>query len=308
MERHRTHGGIVVGVDGSNSAQRALHWAAEEAVRRGTNLVVLHAWSVPDSVRPDHLDPAMFEAAGRTILKAATAILAGQGHVTPPVRSLLIHDDAAPALLRAAQDAGLLVVGSRGRGGFVGLLLGSVSRRCVEHAPCPIAVVPSGSEPAGDGRVVVGVDGSQPSYDALHWAVAEAVDRNARLDVVNAYHYHLRVTPFVPVAAVDRDELDKASRALLEEMVAGALGRGEPQPPDVQLIACASPAARALLETADGADLLVVGSRGRGASRGTLLGSVSQQCVHHASCPVVVVHPRRAICGDDRPKAGAGGG
>jgi nucleotide-binding universal stress UspA family protein len=296
MDRNHNAGRIVVGIDGSKPSQRALQWAAETAVRHGSSLDVVHAWKMPYSFHDEvkHFDVAAFKAEAQTVLDDAIASLAGLGRVVPSCRSLVVHeDDAALALLGAAEDAELLVVGSRGRGGFAGLLLGSVSRRCLEYAPCPVAVVPPGWEPDGDGRVVVGIDGSQPSYRALHWAVNEAVSRNARLDVVNASHYHLPVAPpFGLIVAADRDELDKASRRLLEEMVGGALRRGEARPPDVELIASPSSAARALLETADGADLLVVGSRGRGAFRGMLLGSVSQQCVHHARCPVVVVHPQ----------------
>jgi nucleotide-binding universal stress UspA family protein len=296
MERNHNDGRIVVGVDGSTPSQRALQWVAEEAVRHGSSLEMVHAWKAPYSFddQVKHFDVAPFKAEAQAVLDDAMANLAGLGRVVPACRSLVVHeDDAALALLGAAEDAELLVVGSRGRGGFAGLLLGSVSRRCLEHAPCPVAVVPPGWEPDGDRRVVVGIDGSEPSYGALHWAVNEAVSRNARLDVVNASHYLPVAPPFGLVVAADRDELDKASRRLLEEMVGGALRRGEARPPDVELIASPSSAARALLETADGADLLVVGSRGRGAIQGMLLGSVSEHCVHHASCPVVVVHPRQ---------------
>ena len=297
MERNHNDGRIVVGVDGSNSALRALRWAAEEAVHHCSSLDLVHAWKVPYSIHDDvkHFDVAPFKAKAQTILDNAMATLAGLVPAAPACRSSLVHeDDAAVALLDAAEDAALLVVGSQGRGGLAGLLLGSVSRRCLEHAPCPVTVVPPDWEPNGDGRVVVGIDGSQPSYGALHWAVNEAVRRNARLDVVNAYRYRLPVAPFGVVVDVDRDELDKASRALLEAMVDGALRRGEARQPDVQLIASPSSAARALLDTADGADLLVVGSRGRGPFRGMSVGSVGQQCVRHASCPVVVVRQRPA--------------
>jgi nucleotide-binding universal stress UspA family protein len=296
MERNDNDGRIVVGVDGSKPSQRALQWAAGEAVRHGSSLDVVHAWKAPYSFHDEvnHFDVAPYKAEAQAVLDDAMATLAGLGRVVPACRSLAVHeDDAALALLGAAEDAELLVVGSRKRGGFSGLMLGSVSRRCLEYARCPVAVVPHGWEPDGDGRVVVGIDGSQPSYEALHWAVNEAVSRNARLAVVNAYHSHLPAAPpFGLVVAVDHDALKKTSRALLEDMVGGALRRGEARTPDVEMIASSSSAARALLETADGADLLVVGSRGRGTFRGMLLGSVSQACVHHASCPVVVVHPQ----------------
>jgi nucleotide-binding universal stress UspA family protein len=198
----------------------------------------------------------------------------------------------AAALLAAARDADLLVVGSRGHGGFVGLLLGSVSQRCVDHAKCPVAVIPPSWDGANHGRIVVGVDGSEASYGALHWAIAEAARRDAQLDVVNAYGFHQYPSPYGPTVAIDPDQLETGSKALLDEMVAGAFG-GPGPPRAVETIAPSMTAVPALLESAKGADLLVVGSRGRGTFTGLLLGSVSQQCVHHAPCPVVVVHPPR---------------
>jgi nucleotide-binding universal stress UspA family protein len=118
--------------------------------------------------------------------------------------------------------------------------------------------------------------------------VAEAARHSARLDVVNAYDHDHAALPIGAMADLDEGGFEKASRALVEEMVAGAVGRGDPQPTGVEVISSPSGPARALIETAKGADLLVVGSRGRGSVRGLLLGSVSQQCVHHAPCPVVV--------------------
>jgi nucleotide-binding universal stress UspA family protein len=140
-------------------------------------------------------------------------------------------------------------------------------------------------------RIVVGVDGSEPSCGALHWAIAEAARHSAHLDVVNAYDHDQAAVPIGAMAGLDDGGLEKESRKLVEEMVAGAVGRADPQPAGVAVISSPTGPARALIETAKGADLLVVGSRGRGSVRGLLLGSVSQQCVHHAPCPVVVTRP-----------------
>ena len=285
---------VVVGVDGSAPSKQALRWAAQEAIRREARLDVVHAWTVPYTMYPDGFaDPKPYEAAGAAVLDDAVRSLSEAGVVPRDVHPLLIDDLPANALLEAAVGGDLLVVGSRGHGGFVGLLLGSVSHRCVTHAPCPVAVVPPTWTADESGRVVVGVDGSDTSYDALHWALADAERRDARLDVVNAYEYQqIIVSPYVPVVPVDRDELEKSSQALLEDMVSGALARaGAPDLP-VELKPSPDGAAQALLDIADGADLLVVGSRGRGTFRGLLVGSVSQQCVSHATCPVVVVRPR----------------
>jgi nucleotide-binding universal stress UspA family protein len=294
MERSQDNGRIVVGVDGSKPSQPALQWAAAEATRHGSSLVVVHAWRVPSSVRAERMqfDVAGFEAEGQAILDDAIATLAGLAPDVPAYQQM-VYDDAASALLEAAEGAELLVVGSGGEACSVGLAPESVSQRCLDDAPCPVVVVPSGWEFDEDGRIVVGVDGSQPSYEALCWAVGEALRRDARLDVVNAYHDDLPVTPF-GLVVTRRDEGEEASRALLERMVYAALGCGTCRRPQVQLIACRSAAARGLLETAEGADLLVVGPRGRGTFAGVRLGPVSQQCVDQANCPVVVVHRRWA--------------
>ena len=285
---------IVVGVDGSPASKVALRWAVEEATVRGAGLDIVHVWGSHHSTYPErgHIDPAPFEVEGRAILDDAVASLTELTVVPPDVRPVLAEEDAATALLHAAQAAALLVVGSRGRGGFVGLLLGSVGQRCVDHAPCPVAIIPPSWDGTPHGRVVVGVDGSDSSYGALHWAIAEAERRSAQLDVVNAYGFHQYPSPYGPTVAVDRGQLEKWSKSMLDEMVAGAFGRRGP-PAGVELITAFLTPAAALLESARGADLLVVGSRGRGSFRGLLLGSVSQQCVHHAPCPVVVVGSRK---------------
>ena len=291
MEEALTGVRIVVGIDGSPSSELALRWAAQEAISRHAGLDVVHAWSVPYSLYPDGvlIDGEAFGQEAQGVLDDAIGSLAADGLVPPDVRPILVGGVPAPALLTAAEGAQLLVVGSRGHGGFVGLLLGSVSQRCVEHAPCPVAVVPPDSEEGTSGRIVVGVDGSDASYVALRWAIDEASWRDARLDVVNAYSYHETLASFGPSVAIDPDKMEQSSRALLEDMVEGALGRVDARPRAVEPIPCSLGAAGSLLEVAQGADLLVVGSRGRGTFRGLLLGSVSRQCVHHARCPVVIV-------------------
>jgi nucleotide-binding universal stress UspA family protein len=238
-----------------------------------------------------YTDAAPFEREGHEVLDRAVASLTGFASSGLEVQPVLVEEDAAAGLVRVAEGADLLVVGSRGHGGFVGLLVGSVSQRCVSHAPCSVVVIPSGWVGNAAGRIVVGVDGSEASYGALHWAVAEAARRSAGLDVVNAYDYDRVAAPIGAVLAVDQADLEKASEALVEEMVAGALGCVGSRPSAVEVISSSCGAARALIEAANGADLLVVGSRGRGSVRGLLLGSVSQQCVHHAKCPVVVTRP-----------------
>jgi nucleotide-binding universal stress UspA family protein len=171
-------------------------------------------------------------------------------------------------------------------------LLGSVSDRCVAHAACPVVVVPTEWAADRSGRIVVGVDGSQSSYGALEWAVAEAQRRGAGLDVINAYSYHpMMGSPFGPVVSSSRDDVEKASQALLEHMAASVIESAGTPTVQLELIPSPDAPARALLDAAAGADLLVVGSRGHGTLNGVLLGSVSRQCAHHGPCPVGVVRP-----------------
>jgi nucleotide-binding universal stress UspA family protein len=294
---------IVVGVDGSTASQRVAQWAAAEAELRGAALDVVHAWMTPYPLNlPDYFtDPAPFEARGAEILDRAMKSLAASGPVAIDTRPVLVRGYPSKALVHAAEGAELLAVGSRGLGGFSGLLLGSVSQNCVHHAPCSVAVIPRGWSGSEHGRVVVGVDGSPPSYGALRWAVDEAVLRNTRLDIVNAYNYLDVVMPMLISPGIDSEVLEKASTSLLEQMLGSVIPVLGPRPPAVELIAKHIGAARGLLEAAAGADLLLVGSGGRGGVRGRLLGSVSQQCVHHAPCPVIVVRER------DREQQGEGG-
>jgi nucleotide-binding universal stress UspA family protein len=139
-------------------------------------------------------------------------------------------------------------------------------------------------------RIVVGIDGSQSSREALAWAVDEARARGARVEAVHAWHVPA-VAFYAPGAiALDGDTFENEAKRVLDQVVDSTYAEGLAEPIE-RIVVCGSPA-RALLDAAKGADLLVVGSRGRGGFSGLVLGSVSQQCVHHAPCPVLVVHPR----------------
>lgn len=138
-------GRIVVGVDGSEGSRRALDWALEEAAKRAATLEVVHAWTYPTGGElaglPWKLSRADFEKTARLVLEQAIAGSAPQAGAH--IELLLIEGQAVRSLLETANGADMLVVGSRGRGGFGGLLLGSVSQQCAYHAPCPIVIVPS---------------------------------------------------------------------------------------------------------------------------------------------------------------------
>ncbi len=229
-------GRIVVGIDGSGASERALRWAADQAVLAGAVLDVVHAWlpAYPLVAHDLFEDQALLEDTAHRQLLDAVARVRAEVHGLSGIRERLELEHPATALLAAAEGADLLVVGTRGRGGFAGLLLGSVSQRCLTHAPCPVAVVPpTGSD--GDwppGRIVVGVDGSPASYGALRWAAIEAERRSARLDMVHAWVMPELLVPTGAVFVGEAEELERASRTVLDTAatwLASSIGGGRRQ-------------------------------------------------------------------------------
>ncbi|TMR88057.1 universal stress protein [Nonomuraea basaltis] len=274
---------IIVGVDGSQAGLEAVGWAAREAALREVPLTVVHAmprWAVEaDDGR--YADVAKWMRAG-----CATVLAAGENrasHEQPKiaVRTAALPGDPRTALIRASQDAELLVIGSHGIGGVRGLLVGSVAYGVAGHAVCDVAVVRSlPSLPRGE--IVVGLDGSPRSRPVLEFAFAEAELRGARLRVVHAWAWP-RLDGFEPAdAGSEQNEL-----LVLKEALAGHRGRH----PDVDVIEeCVhGHPVEVLRQAADGADLLVVGSHGHGTFAGMVLGSVSHALLHRSPCPLVVV-------------------
>jgi nucleotide-binding universal stress UspA family protein len=146
------------------------------------------------------------------------------------------------------------------------------------------------SSPLVSGRIVVGVDGSEHSRRALVWALEEAALNYAALDVVHVWRLPANAPAIgFPTPVFHPDECERAAKELVEAELERAERTTSARPPIVRPLALEGGAARALLGHAEGADLLVVGSRGRGPILGSMLGSVSGHCVHHATTPVVVV-------------------
>jgi nucleotide-binding universal stress UspA family protein len=284
---------IVVGVDGSGNAADALRWAAALAARRGWSVTALLAWDTLDQhfpdrerrYRSDYGQGDADEALEAYVVDALGADAARAVRRVAPVGA------PAPLLIEASADAALLVLGPRGMGAGLTAVLGSVSLSCTQWSTCPVAIV----HDAGDGphldlrRIVAGVDGSGASRRALQWAVDVARATGAELDVVHAWHPpYLGARPYMVTLAAT-DEMVRAGRQALDRAIDSVDPRGVELP--IERILVEGGAAQALLDTAKGADLLVVGTRGRGGFAGLLLGSVSQQLMHHAGCPVVVVVP-----------------
>lgn len=272
---------IVAGVDGSAGGEAALRWAIGEAGLHRATVVAVLAWSYLDQHHADP-DEAFDSSYGES--QAREALAASVERVSPaqPVDQRAVCDLPARALLEAGSDADLLVVGARGMGGFKGLLLGSVSEQVLEAATCPVVVVRKVDAGPASRPVVVGVDGSETSASALRWAAREAAARGAPLRVVHAWQ-----TAHLPVPASGR--VASAVEDGAREVLGAALA--DPALTDLEVedhMPRLSPS-QALLEYADGASLVVVGSRGLRRVGRLLLGSTSRQLAHHAPCPIVVV-------------------
>lgn len=286
---------IVVGVDGSPQAQVALEWAAAEASHMRRPLRIVHGFIWPLMGVP--LGPAPGGPSHGGLQAEAERLLAdAETHArsTAPdvdVTSRLVTGAATRVLLDQALDAELVVVGNRGLGGFLGLLVGSVGVEVAAHAPCPVVIVrarPADAPQPSTGSVVVGVDGSDASNLAVGFAFRAASHWGRGITAVHAREAPEPLDPALMKAA---DEIEEAERRLLEE----SLDRERQRFPDVDVrskVVNAHPG-RALVEESADAELVVVGSRGRGGFTGLLLGSVSQAVVHHARCPVAVVRPHR---------------
>lgn len=276
---------IVVGVDESEGAADALRWAAREASARGAELTAVLAWGLLDQhhlERDVPFDPHYGEAEADGALADILRHVLGDGADTVLRRA--ISDLPVRALLTGAEGADLVVVGARGLGGFKGLLVGSVSHGVLRSAACPVAVVRGDTADGPVRRVVVGVDGSATADAALTWALGTARAHGAELEVVHAF----QPSALMPSASFDLGSFtaaEDAGRLLLDEVVDAVDTEGV----TVERTLVFAAPGRAVLEAAERADLVVVGARGHGVLTGLVLGSVSQQVVHHAPGPVVVV-------------------
>jgi nucleotide-binding universal stress UspA family protein len=288
----RGGGPVVAGVDGSDRALQAVRWAAAEAARRRLplRLVAAHTWPVGGFVGDPGLGVDPRAVLRDAMLGHLAAAAAAAAEVVPglTVERADVEGDPAVVLAAESERAALVVLGDRGLGGFTGLLLGSVAVALCTRAACPVVVVRGvETDPAVPRTepVVVGVDGSPGSEAAVAYAVDAAVLRGVPLVAVHAWRDVLVDATMAPL--VDWDAVEADEREVLAERLAGT----RTEHPDLVLrkLVVRDRPARALVDESRGAQLVVVGSRGRGEVRGLLLGSVSQQLLHHAHCPVVVV-------------------
>ncbi|WAP58811.1 universal stress protein [Streptomyces sp. S465] len=261
---------VVVGVDGSSSSDAAVAQAAREARRRGARLRVVHALSWP--VRPMYapLDPTPIHRLAHDAAEHARSVVP-----EVDVTHAVVVGDAAPVLSAESRTADLVVVGRRGIGKFVGMLLGSTAVSLVGQSHCPVLVVRE--EPDDIGPVVLAVDGSPEGEKAVEFAFAEASLRGSEIYAVHAWQ---------PDLAPPGTGAESAER-LLALSVAGHRERY----PDITVRqqVLSGEIREVLIEASRNAQLMVAGARGRGGFSGLLLGSVSQALLYHAHCPVAIV-------------------
>lgn len=292
MSLVRTRRGIVVGVDGSADSDAAVAWATHEALTRTLPITLLHVVTpVQDGWPPGPVDEGM----PRWQEKEAHKVLARAGRVVDFSRgdtaSLEVHTELAYAqvvatLIGVSDDYWMTVVGSTGLGAIGRLLLGSVSTSLMHHAHGPVAIIRTTRDLADDAPVVVGIDGSPASETATALAFDEASRRGVPLVALHAWSD----VGVMPILGMDRSDYERQGDEVLAERLAGY----QEQYPDVSVqrrVACDQPAHR-LIQAAEQAQLVVVGSRGRGGFASQLLGSVSSAVAHAAGIPVIVVRPR----------------
>jgi len=292
MEVGQAHRPVVVGVDGSGSAYRAVEWAAAEAARRGVALRLVRAFSWTTSDHPTGQNgqvaryrDQLLDVARHQVARAARIA----EDTRPQVETTPQVEIGAPieVLGSEARRAQLLVLGDRGLGGLAGLLLGSVAVGMAAHGACPVVIVRGERAGAGNAEspVVVGIDDSSITDAALAFAFDAAAARGVGLVVVHAWSPMAIDDALAPV--MDWDAATAEEDALLAERLTG----WEQKHPEVAVrrTVVRDGAVRALVAASREAQLVVVGSRGRGNATGLLLGSVSHGVLHASHCPVAIV-------------------
>ncbi|MGP0222387.1 MULTISPECIES: universal stress protein [unclassified Paenarthrobacter] len=274
-------GPIVVGYDGSTEAKLAVSWAANQALLRKRPLHLVHCslWILvaPDLAPVPGVADSGLERAAELVLQEGRA-LAKDAAPALEVNTTLLHGLPRDHLARMSADADMLVLGSRGIGGFMGLLIGSVSLEMAATASCPVAVIRSVEHP--DGPVVVAIDDAG-SPAALEDACAMAEAESATLKIVHVVHEPSGYRRL-------RDPVDAYPAA--EALIDAAVLKARREAPHVEvsgqlLVDHSTP--RAILEAAKDARIVVVGTKGHGLIKGTI-GSTAHAVMHHAAGPVLV--------------------
>ena len=300
-------GAVVVGLDDSERDPDVLAWGAAEASRRGLPLHIVNAReSLSHMVLPGDptLAPSLSTVRDTDVLDELDGSDEVVGTATDRVREMYPGVEistsrpwgtAVQTLLDVAESADCIVVGGRRRSAVARLLLGSTALSVAAHAPCPVIVIGPDSLPETErGRVVVGVDGSSDSKEALEYAFEAARSRGVPMHSVTVWNVEV-VDGFVVTTpgSPEWQQVERRYRDAVEELVR-PLRESRPEV-EVHVDIVHGPRVATLVEASRTADLLVVGSRGRGGFAGLLLGSMTQGVLQEAACPVAVLTrtPRR---------------
>lgn len=289
---------VVVAVDGSAASDNAVRWAANTAVKRDVPLRLASSYTMPQFLYAEGMVPPqeLYDDLQRETLRKIEDAREIALSVRPDLKIGHVVAEGSPIdmLLDMSRDYGMIVMGSRGLGGLSGMVLGSVSGAVVSHASCPVVVVRDDNNVSEDtkyGPVVVGVDGSEVSRRATEVAFEEAQARGCELIAV---HTWIDSQMQAPVAGFSiSDERWEAVEKEKSEFLENYLHEFAQAYPDVQVrkIITQDRPVRALTEAAEGAQLLITGSHGRGGFKGMLLGSTSRALLQSAPCPMMVVRP-----------------
>lgn len=289
---------VVVAVDGSPASNNAVRWAANTAAKRGVALRLASSYTMPQFLYAEGMVPPqeLYDDLQRETMQKVDDAREIALEVVPELRIGHAVAEGSPIdmLLEMSRDAGMIVTGSRGLGGLSGVVLGSVSAAVVSHAHCPVVVVREDNAVTDEtkyGPVVVGVDGSDVSKRATEVAFEEAEARGAELLAVHTW-IDSQVTMSGPAFTITDDRWEEAraeKSAKLDEYL-GEFAKNHPNVEMRKMITRDRPV-RALTEAAQGAQLLVTGSHGRGGFKGMLLGSTSRALLQSAPCPMMVVRP-----------------
>lgn len=289
---------IVVAVDGSDAGSAAVAWAANAATKRNAPLKLVTAYTMPQfmyadgMIPPQELYDQLEEEAMAKINDARELVRRFDENIE--VSYYIAESTPIDLLLQLSEEADIVVMGSRGLGGLSGLVLGSVSSAVVSHASSPVVVVRKDNDVTVNnkyGPVVVGVDGSDISRKALEYAFREADARGATLRAVHSWADAQVQTSLVGLAAVQSqlDAMTAQERKILQDELAPMREKY----PDVKVeeVVDRDRPIQVLKDNSDDAQLLVLGSHGRGGFRGMLLGSTSRALLQYAPCPMMVVRP-----------------
>ncbi|MEV1178581.1 universal stress protein [Nonomuraea sp. NPDC049784] len=280
---------IVVGIDGSRTAWSALAWAADDAERRGVPLRIVHVrepWLAEHPLSASSDKETLTERCDRLLASAAE-----RAHELAPATRIsmaLVTGAVIERLKTESETADTVVVGSRGLGGFAGLVLGSVGLGLAGYAESPVVVVRRLPRD-GSGEIVAGYDGSPCADMALEYALAQAAARRARLRVLYGRRYPVTAPHPAGYGPLQVDEAAEIGQRLMP---------WREKYPDIELIESIvrEHPVPALAAASRAADLVVVGSRGLGGFTSAMLGSVSHGVLQRAHCPVAVVEFTRRRC------------